>query len=82
MGHIVEGVWPHPDKIKAIAEIPEPNYKNQAELCYFLGMVNYYDCFVPAGLATTCTCAPLNSIYVVCYRRTHSEIGQVNMFSQ
>ena len=62
LGHIVEGVWPHPDKIKVIAEIPEPNYKNQAELCYFLGMVNYYDCFVPAGLATTCTCAPLNSI--------------------
>ena len=58
LGHIVdkEGVWPHPDKIKAITEMPEP--KNQAELRSFLGMVNY-DRFVP-GLATTC--APLNSL--------------------
>ena len=62
LGHIVdkEGLWPHPDKIKAIAEIPEP--KNQP---FFprdgklLGMVNYYDHFVP-DLATTC--APLNSL--------------------
>ena len=52
-----EGVRPHPDKIKAIDEMPEP--KNQAELRSFLGMVNYYDCFVP-DLATTC--APLNSL--------------------
>ena len=59
LGHIVdkEGVRPHPDKIKAIAKMPEP--KNQAELCSFLGMVDYYDRFVP-GLATTC--APLNSL--------------------
>ena len=52
-----ESVRPHPDKIKAITEIPEP--KNQAELCSFLGMVNYYDRFVP-DLATTCV--PLNSL--------------------
>ena len=59
LGHIVdkEGVRPHLDKIKAIAEMPEP--KNQAELRSFLGMVNYFDRFVP-GLATTC--APLNSL--------------------
>ena len=52
-----EGVRPHPHKIKAITEMPEP--KNQAELRSFQGMVNYYDCFVPS-LATTC--AALNSL--------------------
>ena len=53
LGHILdkEGVRPHPDKIKAITAMPEP--KNQAELRSFLGMINYYDRFVPS-LATTC----------------------------
>ena len=53
LGHILdrEGIRPHPDKIKAITAMPEP--QNQSELRSFLGMVQYYDCFIP-GLATNC----------------------------
>ena len=52
-----QGVCPHPDKIKAITAMPEP--KSQSELHSFLGIVTYYDHFVP-GLATKC--APLNNL--------------------
>ena len=53
LGHILdrEGIRPHPDKIKAITAMPEP--QNQSELRSFLGMVQYYDRFIP-GLATNC----------------------------
>ena len=52
LGHILdkEGVRPHPDKIKAITSMPVP--KNQSELRSFLGMVQYYDRFIP-GLSTS-----------------------------
>ena len=53
LGHILdkEGVRPHPDKVKAINAMPDP--QNQSELKFFLGMVQYYDRFIP-GLATDC----------------------------
>ena len=59
LGHILDeqGIRPHPDKVKAITAMPEP--KNQGELRSFLGMVQYYDRFIP-GLATDC--AVLNDL--------------------
>ena len=59
LGHILdkEGIRPHPDKIKAITAMPEP--QNQSELRSFLGMVQYYDRFI-SGLATNC--AVLNNL--------------------
>ena len=59
LGHIIDsqGIHPHPAKIDAITKMPYP--KNTAELCSFLGMVNYYDHFTP-GLATRC--ATLNDL--------------------
>ena len=59
LGHILdkEGVRPHPDKVKAITAMPDP--QNQSELRSFLGMVQYYDRFIP-GLATDC--AVLNNL--------------------
>ena len=56
-----DGVRPHPGKIEAIMAMPEP--QNQSELRSFLGMVEYYDCFVP-GLATNC--AVLNDLLKNC----------------
>ena len=55
LGHIIDkqGVWPVPEKIKAIVDMTKPN--NPKELCSFLGMVNYYDCFTPS-LASKCAC--------------------------
>ena len=52
-----EGVRPHLDKVKAITAMPDP--QNQSELRSFLGMVQYYDRFIP-GLATNC--AVLNNL--------------------
>ena len=59
LGHILdkEGVRPHLGKIEAITAMPEP--QNQSELRSFLGMVQYYDRFIP-GLATNC--AVLNDL--------------------
>ena len=59
LGHILdkEGVRPHPDKVKAITAMPDP--QNQSELRSFLGMVQYYDRFIP-GLAANC--AVLNNL--------------------
>ena len=59
LGHILDeqGIRPHPNKVKAITAMPEP--KNQGELRSFLGMVQYYDRFIP-GLATDC--AVLNDL--------------------
>ena len=48
LGHIIDTHGIHP-KIDAITNIPYP--KNIAELCSFLGMINYYDRFT-SGLAT------------------------------
>ena len=55
LGHIIDkqGVRPVPEKIKAIVDMTKPN--NPKELCSFLGMVNYYDCFTPS-LASKCAC--------------------------
>ena len=63
LGHILDkdGVQPHPGKIESIMAMPEP--QNQSELRSFLGMVQYYDCFVP-GLATNC--AVLNDLLKNC----------------
>jgi len=59
LGHIIdkEGTRPMADKIEAIKNMPLP--RDQKELRSFLGMVNYYDRFLP-GLATKC--APLNDL--------------------
>ena len=59
LGHILdkEGVRPHSGKIEAITAMPEP--QNQSELRSFLGMVQYYDRFIPR-LATNC--AVLNDL--------------------
>ena len=55
LGHIIDkdGVRPQTDKVEAIQKMPLP--KDQKELRSFLGMVNYYDRFIP-GLATKCAC--------------------------
>ena len=47
LGHTVtkEGVLPLPTKVAAVSEYPAPS--TQDELCRFLGMVNFYNRFVP-----------------------------------
>ncbi len=47
LGHVIKGneIYPNPDKVKAIVEAPVP--KNVAELQAYLGLLNYYVCFVP-----------------------------------
>ena len=45
------------EKLKAIVNMPNPN--NQKELLSFLGMMTYYDWFIP-GLASNC--ANLNNL--------------------
>ena len=58
LGQILDkDACPHPDKVKAITAMPDP--QNQSELKSFLGMVQYYDRFIP-GLATDC--AVLNNL--------------------
>ena len=46
-------IRPQVDKVEAIKKMPMPN--NPKELRSFLGMINYYDRFLP-GLATKCAC--------------------------
>ena len=55
LGHIInkDGIRPQIDKVEAIQNMPMPN--DQKELRSFLGMINYYDRFLP-GLATKCAC--------------------------
>ena len=55
LGHIVDkdGIRPQANKVEAIQKMPMP--KDQKELRSFLGMINYYDKFLP-GLATKCAC--------------------------
>ena len=56
LSHIIidkEGLQPVPEKTKAIVHMPKPN--NLKERHSFLGMVNYYDCFIPR-LASKCAC--------------------------
>ena len=59
MGHVIDedGICPMTDKIEAIQNMPLPH--DQEELRSFLGIVNYYDRFLP-GLATKC--APLHEL--------------------
>ena len=47
LGHIVrEGqIWPLEAKVKAVAEYPLPSRKKQMRA--FLGLTNYYRCFIP-----------------------------------
>ena len=47
MGHVVdeEGIHPTEEKVKAIKEAPAPT--NVTQLCSFLGLVNYYNKFLP-----------------------------------
>ena len=74
LGHIIniQEIRSHPAKIDAITDMPYPT--NIAELHFFLGMVNYYNCFTP-GLATKC--AILNDVLhkgsTWCWTVEHSE---------
>ncbi|XP_037528670.1 uncharacterized protein LOC119405916 [Rhipicephalus sanguineus] len=47
LGHVISssGIKPHPDKVKAVEQFPQPNNKRQ--LREFLGLVNYYRRFIP-----------------------------------
>ena len=47
LGHIIDclGLDPTTEKVKAIQDAPKP--KNVAELRSFLGLINYYSCFLP-----------------------------------
>ncbi|XP_037520478.1 uncharacterized protein LOC119397110 [Rhipicephalus sanguineus] len=47
LGHVISnsGIKPHPDKVKAVEQFPQPNTKRQ--LREFLGLVNYYRRFIP-----------------------------------
>ena len=51
-GHVIDSVGLHPTqaKVKAIKEAPNP--KNVAELCSFMGLINYYGKFLPNLSAT------------------------------
>lgn len=51
LGHIIDAAGLHksPDKVRAIVEIPAP--RDVSQLHSFLGMLNYYGCFIP-DLAT------------------------------
>ena len=59
LGNVIDkdGIRPMTDKIEAIQNMPLP--QDQKQLRSFLGMVNYYDRFLP-GLATKC--APLHEL--------------------
>ena len=52
LGHTIDrdGIHPTPDKVQAVQQGPTP--KNVTELKAFLGLLNYYDKFMP-NLATT-----------------------------
>ena len=47
LGHIVDALGVHttPDKLQAVKEAPTP--KNVSQLRSFLGLVNYYQKFIP-----------------------------------
>ena len=53
--HVIDkdGIRPQTSKVEAIQKMPLPS--DPKELRSFLGMVNYYDRFIP-GLATKCAC--------------------------
>ncbi|BHF72606.1 hypothetical protein SprV_0401567400 [Sparganum proliferum] len=59
LGHEVnsDGIKPVPEKVSAISTFPVPTIINQ--LRRFLGMVNYYHCFLPHGATIL---QPLNSL--------------------
>ena len=73
LGHVInkDGIRPMTDKIEAIQNMPLP--QDQKELRSFLGMVIYYDRFLP-GLATKC--APLHELLHKdkkwCWSRKHT----------
>ena len=59
LGHVVdsEGLHPNPDKVEAVAEALRP--RNVQELKSFLGLLTYYDKFLP-NLSTILV--PLNAL--------------------
>ena len=65
LGHVIDSVGLHPTqaKVKAIKEAPNPQIV--AELCSFLGLINYYGKFLPNLSATL---APL---YKLLKQSTH-----------
>ena len=75
LGHVIdkEGIRLVADKIEAINNMPLPTDKKELRL--FLGMVNYYDRFLP-GLVTKC--APLDDFLQkdkkYCWNRKHTSM--------
>ena len=67
LGHVIdaEGIHPTSDKVKAIQEAPPP--ANISQLRSFLGLLNYYNRFLP-NLATKLT--PLYSLLNKCQKWT------------
>ena len=47
LGHIIspEGISPFPEKVKALQDLQPPTSLRQ--LKHFLGLLNYYMCFIP-----------------------------------
>ena len=67
LGHVIDasGLHPMQEKVKAIQEVTEP--KNLVELLSFLGMINYYSCFLPCHLH-----------YITCSSEGYIGIGSQN----
>ena len=64
LGHIIDasGLYPSSDKLRAIREAPEPT--NISELKSFLGLLNYYNKFLPN----------LSSLLSPLYRLLHKDV--------
>ena len=61
LGHRItsDGIYPLEEKVKAIQDAPRPTNLN--ELQAFLGMLNYYSCYIPN---VTSILAPLHKLLV------------------
>ena len=59
LGHLVsdEGVWPLPEKLESIQNMPAP--RNAKEVKQFLGLVVYYKKFIPRFSDITCPLSKL-----------------------
>ena len=54
-----ERIKPVKEKVRALTDAPSPI--NRSELKSYLGIINYYQKYLPS-LATTCTLAPLHEL--------------------
>ena len=67
LGHLVDqhGIRPLPDKVEALCAFPRPT--TQCKLCEFLGLVNFYNRFIPNCAYTL---SPLNSFFGKKYKQS------------